>query len=134
MDFQSCADGEYKWLLNYQDNATKYVSLRPLKTKRAQEVAIELLKIFMTFGAPYILQSDNGREFTANIIEELTSMWPECKIIHGSPRRPQTQGSVERSNQDVENMLRSWMNDNRSVNWSVGCYHVQYKKILHFIA
>ncbi|CAH3986430.1 unnamed protein product [Pieris brassicae] len=128
IDFQSCSDGEFKWLLNYEDNATKFVSLRPLKSKRASEVAMELMKIFMTFGAPYILQSDNGREFTANIIEELTAMWPEFKIIHGSPRRPETQGSVERSNQDVENMLRMWMKDNKSTNWSVGCYYVQYNK------
>lgn len=55
-------------------------------------------------------------------------MWPECKIIHGSPRHPQTQGSVERSNQDVENMLRCWMQDNKCTKWSVGCYFVQYYK------
>ncbi|CAH4036853.1 unnamed protein product [Pieris brassicae] len=128
IDFQSCPDGDFKWLLNYQDSATKFLSLRPLKSKRASEVAMELMKIFMTFGAPAILQSDNGRKFTANIIEELTAMWPEFKIIHGSPRRPQTQGSVERSNQDLENMLRMWMKDNKSTNWSVGCYYVQYQK------
>ncbi|CAG4965256.1 unnamed protein product [Colias eurytheme] len=134
IDFQSCPDDEYKWLLNYEDDATKFVSLRPLKTKTAQEVAIELVKIFMIFGAPYILQSDNGREFTEKIIEELTTIWPECKIVHGSPRRPQKQVevSVERSNQDVDNMLRMWMNDNNSTNWSVGCYHVQYKKNVSF--
>ncbi|CAF4872984.1 unnamed protein product [Pieris macdunnoughi] len=128
IDFQSCSDGDFKWLLNYQDDATKFVSLRPLKSKRGSEVAMELMKIFMTFGAPYILQSDNGCEFTENIIEELTAMWPEFKIIHESPRRPQTQGSVERSNRDVENMLRMWMKDNKSTNWSVGCYYVQYQK------
>lgn len=132
MDFQSCPDDEYKWLLNYQDNATKFLNLRPLKTKKANEVAIELMKIFTIFGAPNILQSDNGREFTAKVIEELTAMWPGCKIVHGSPRRPQTQGSVERSNQDVENMLRSWMSDNKSTNWSLGCYHVQYQKNISF--
>lgn len=132
MDFQSCPDGEYKWLLNYQDNATKFINLRPLKTKRAVEVASELMKIFLIFGAPYILQSDNGREFTANIIKELIAIWPECKIVHGSPRHPQTQGSIERSNQDVENMLRAWMSEKKSTNWSVGCFFVQYFKNASF--
>lgn len=103
------------WLLNYQDNATKFVSLQSLKTKRAQEVAMELIKIFMIFRAPYILQSDNGREFTAKIIEELTLMWPEFKIVYGSPRRPQTQDNVKRSNKDVENMLRAWMTTTRQI-------------------
>lgn len=105
-DFQSCPDGEFKWLLNYQDHSTKFLYLRPLKTKQAVEVAFELLKIFLEQGAPFILQSDNGREFTAGIIKELVTLWPECKIIHGRPRHLQSQGFVERSNQDVEQMLR----------------------------
>ncbi|GBP28355.1 KRAB-A domain-containing protein 2 [Eumeta japonica] len=117
IDFQSAPDGQFKWLLNYQDHATKFVHLRPLSSKQASEVALELLKIFLEFGAPYILQSDNGREFTAKIIAEMVNMWPDCKIIHGTPRHPQTQGSVERSHQDVENMLRAWMRDNNSTNW-----------------
>lgn len=62
IDFQSCArsDDDYKWLLNYQDHATKFLHLRPIKTKQAANVVNELSKIFFTFGAPEILQSDNG--------------------------------------------------------------------------
>lgn len=86
------------------------------------------MKIFLEFGAPHILQSDNGREFTASIIEEIVSYWPDCKIVHGRPRHPQSQGSIERSNQDVKNMLRAWMSDNSSTNWSMGCYFVQWQK------
>lgn len=37
-------------------------------------------------------------------------------------------GSVESCNQDVENMLRSWMSDNNSTEWSLGCYFVQFQK------
>lgn len=127
IDFQSTPSGSFKWLLNYQDHATKYCHLRPLQSKRASEVALELLKIFLQFGAPYILQSDNGREFTATVVEEMTNLWPECKIIHGRPRYPQSQGSVERCNQDVENMLRAWMMDNQSTDWGMGCYFVQWQ-------
>lgn len=90
IDFQSCADGKYKWLLYYQDYSTKFLYSRPLQTKRAAEVAFELLKIFLEQGAPVILQSDNGREFTAEIIKELILLWPECKIVHGRPRHPQS--------------------------------------------
>ncbi|XP_038208003.1 KRAB-A domain-containing protein 2-like [Zerene cesonia] len=125
MDFQYIADGEFKWLLNYQDNATKFINLRPLKTIEPVEVASELLKIFLTFGAPYVLQSDNGNDFTANLIKELIEMWPECKIIHGNLRCPQTQASND-SKHDVENMLRTWMSKNVSTNWAAGCFFVQY--------
>lgn len=70
MEFQSAANGPYIWLLNYHDHATKFRQLRPLRTKQATEVAVELVKIFMIFGTPMILQSDNAREFRAKIIEE----------------------------------------------------------------
>jgi len=62
-NFQSVPDGKYKWILNNQDHNTKFISLRPMESKRAIEVSTHLLSIFLTFGAPSILQSDNGREF-----------------------------------------------------------------------
>lgn len=111
MDFQSCPDNEYRWLLNYQDHLTKFLFLRPLKTKTANEVANELLKIFLEIGAPSILQSDNGRKFTASVISEMVKIWPSLKTLHGRSMHPESQGSIERSNQDVENMLKAWMYD-----------------------
>ncbi|KAL0883175.1 hypothetical protein ABMA27_016617 [Loxostege sticticalis] len=128
VDFQSSPDGEYKWMLQYQDHLTKFCFLRPLKSKEAKEVAIEILKIFLEVGCPNILQSDNGREFTASVLKEIVSLWPACKIVNGRPRYPQSQGSVERSNQDVKNMIRAWMVDNNSNNWSIGCYFAQFQK------
>ena len=37
--------------------------------------------IFLTFGAPHVLQSDNGREFTAGIITELASLCQTNKML-----------------------------------------------------
>lgn len=128
VDFQSVPDGKYKWILNYQDHNTKFLSLRPLESKRASEVAYNLLSIFLTFGATKILQSDNGREFVNSIIIELKELWPDCVIVHGRPRHPQSQGSIERSNQDIGNMLRAWMKDNNTKKWSIGLQFVQFQK------
>lgn len=128
MDFQSSPDGEYKWLLQYQDHLTKFCFLRPLKSKGAKEVAIEILKIFLEVGCPSILQSNNGREFTASVLKEIMTLWPTCRIVNGRPRHPHSQGSIERSNQDVKNMIRTWMVDNNSTNWSIGCYFAQFHK------
>ena len=61
--------------------------------------------MFTIFGAPIILQSDNGREFVAKIIEELSNTWKELKTVHEKPRRPQSQGSVERSNRDTKQLM-----------------------------
>ncbi|XP_043462827.1 KRAB-A domain-containing protein 2-like [Leptopilina heterotoma] len=112
----------------YQDHLTKFVILRPLSSKRAAEIAYQLLDIFLTFGAPVILQSDNGREFVNQIITELASLCPELKIVHGKPRHSQSQGSVERANQDIENMLAVWMKDNKTTKWAEGLKFIQFMK------
>lgn len=91
-------------------------------------MAYHLNDIFLTIGAPCILQSDNGREFVNNVISELANLWPELKILHGKPRHSQSQGSVERANQDIENMIGSWMKDNVSTKWSEGLRYVQFMK------
>lgn len=128
IDFQSQPDGNYKFILVYQDHLTKFLVLRPLQTKRAEEVAGQLLDIFLLFGAPCILQSDNGREFCNKLIDDLKVTWPELKIVHGKPRHSQSQGSVERANQDIENMLTTWMQDNQSTSWSNGLKFIQFMK------
>jgi hypothetical protein len=75
-----------------------------------------------------ILQSDNGREFVAAIIQEVMTLWDGVVIVHGRPRHPQSQGSVERANQDIEAMLGNWMNDNKTKNWVLGINFVQIAK------
>ena len=112
----------------YEDHLTKFAILLPLRSKRAEEVSIQLTDIFLTFGALCILHSDNGREFVNSVINELFIYWPELKIVHGKPRHNQSQGSFQRANQDVENMVASWMKDNRTTNWSNGLRFVQFMK------
>ena len=48
IDMQSQADGEFQWILVYQDHLTKFVRLRATKSKRAAEVAYHLLDIFVS--------------------------------------------------------------------------------------
>lgn len=84
--------------MKYQDHYTKFVVLKPLINKSAEEIFHNLLDIYTTFGAPVILHSDNGREFVNSIRTELHSMWNDVKIVHGKPRHSQSQGSIERAN------------------------------------
>ncbi|XP_049879130.1 KRAB-A domain-containing protein 2-like [Pectinophora gossypiella] len=127
IDLQYCADGDYKWLLSYQDNATKFTLLRPLKTKNISDVAMELVNIFTTFGSPNVLQSEMGHDLTEKVIKEITALWPASNIVQGcgpNPRKPQ--GRTE--SQDIENLLQSWMHEKNSTNWTLGCMFVQYQK------
>ncbi|KAK6175267.1 hypothetical protein SNE40_013764 [Patella caerulea] len=114
--------------MHYQDHLTKFFVLRALTSKRAVEVACQLLDIFLMLGAPSILQSDNGSEFTAQIIVELKQLWPRLVIVHGKPRHRQSQGSVGRANIDVKDMLTAWLSDNNTTEWAVGLKFVQFQK------
>jgi len=125
---QSQPDRSFKFICNYQDHSTKFVILKPLTSKRVEEVAEVLIKIFLLFGAASVLQSDNGREFCNSVITNLKKMWPELHIVHDKPRHSQSQGSIERANQDVENMLFSWMSDNQTTAWADGLKYVQFMK------
>jgi hypothetical protein len=62
------------------------------------------------------------------VIDELTIMWPGLKIVHGKPRHSQSQGSVERANQDVRDMLIAWQKQNQTKKWSEGLRFVQFQK------
>ena len=128
VDMQSKPCGSYKWIMVYQCHLTKFVIIRPITAKRASEVAFQLLDIFLLFGAPAILQSDNGSEFTAGVVKELKVMWPQMTMVNGRPRHPQSQGSVERANGDIKDMLISWRSDNNSQDWVVGIKFVQQMK------
>ncbi|KAK3909807.1 KRAB-A domain-containing protein 2 [Frankliniella fusca] len=126
IDFQSHPDGEFKHIMTYQDHLTKFVVLKPMRTKTALEVANYLLDIFLTIGAPVILQSDNGREFVASWVEKLEEIFPELKIVHGTPRHSQSQGSVERANQTVQDRLTAWMLQHKTREWARGLPFVQF--------
>jgi len=126
VDFQSLPDGDFKFILHYKEHLTKFSFIRPLKCKKASEVAKELLNIFLTFGAPHVLQSNNGRKFTAGIITNLASLWPDLILVNGFPRYPQIQLSVERGNSTLKDSLVELMRDNKTVAWSYGIAFVQW--------
>jgi len=52
IDMQSMPHSNFKWIMVYQDHLTKFCILRPLQTKRAAEVAFQLVDIFLLMGAP----------------------------------------------------------------------------------
>ena len=130
IDMQSMAHMNYKWIMVYQDHLTKFGVLRYLTSKCAAEVAYQLMDVFLLFGAPTILKSDNGSEFTANIITELKQRWPDMKLVHGKPRHPHNQGSVERANGDTNDMLVAWLSDNNSKDWTTGINLFNFTRIL----
>ncbi|XP_047002745.1 KRAB-A domain-containing protein 2-like [Schistocerca americana] len=94
----------------YEDRLTKFVVLRPLKSKTAEE-------------------SDNGREFINKIMSNLPELWTNFKIVLGKPRHSQSQGSI-----DIENMLTTWAQEHNTMEWRCALRFVQLIKnsAIHF--
>ena len=92
-----------------------------------------MLDIFRIFGASSILQGDNGREFVNSVITELSAMWDGLKIVHGKPRHSQSQGSVERANRDIEDVLMKWLQSNSTTSCGDGLrfIHVMKNRAYH---
>ena len=99
----------------YIDHFTKKVNLVPLRYKSAEEVSERILDIFCDSGSPHILHSDNGREFSNNLLlSTLAEKWPSLKVVHGKPRHPESQGAVERADRDIKDTLFGMMYDHDS--------------------
>uniref|UniRef100_A0A8C0K3S7 KRAB-A domain containing 2 n=1 Tax=Canis lupus dingo TaxID=286419 RepID=A0A8C0K3S7_CANLU len=128
LDMQSNADGEFKFILYYQDHLTKFIILRPLKAKQAHEVVSVLLDIFTILGTPRMLESGSGVEFTNQVVNELNEVWPDLKIVCGKHHPGQGPGSLERASHDVKNMVNAWMQSNRSRRWAEGLRFMQMVK------
>ena len=57
---------------------TRFVFLKPLRTKSAKEVAFALVNVFANFGVPRILQSDNEQVMVADVLlRKLGGLWLE---------------------------------------------------------
>ena len=130
IDMRSCKTTDnYCYILHYQDHFTKFSVLKALRSKETTEVSHQLYGIFTIIGAPKILQSDNGNEFIgAPLKKMMRTFWPDTKLVHGSPRHPQSQGSVEKANGDVKKMLCGLMGEKNTSYWVDLLEQVQWTK------
>ena len=86
---------------------THFVFLKPLRTKSAKEVAFALVNVFVNFGVPQILQSDNEQVMVADVLEELRKLggFQLRRIMKYFPRQ---NGVVERFVQETKQVLLKW--------------------------
>ncbi len=106
----------YCWILNVIDTYTKYLWSIKLKRKSADEVKSALKNIFINYGVPRSIQSDNGKEFK-NLLLKNYLIEMKILIIHGRPRNPKAQGQVERVNQTIKRWLAKKLYETHSFRW-----------------
>ena len=114
----------YEHILRYVDHLSGFSHVAVLRTKEAEEVGAKLIQIFSTAIIPEILQSDNGSEFLGECIAMLDLYYPDIHIVKGKPRKPSTQGKVERGHASFKENLQKWMDSTGNKNWLVGAYIV----------
>ncbi|CAG8682534.1 8360_t:CDS:2, partial [Ambispora gerdemannii] len=103
----------FAWLLTIVCIFSKFLWTIPLKTKETVIVGDVLVSLFAQWGAPSILQSDNGKEFVSNIIKNIC-MALGITIRHGRPRYPQSQGQIERLNQTIRREFTKMIAHNKT--------------------
>ena len=99
------------YILVIADYFTRWIEAYPLPNQTAETTANALLYEFMSrFGFPFEIHSDQGRNFQSEYFQEL------CKILgvtktRSTPYHPASNGLVERFNQTLAKMIRSFIED-----------------------
>lgn len=94
-----------RYVLVVCDYATRYPEAVAMKSIDAASIAEELLKMFSRVGVPKEILTDQGTNFTSQLLIELYRML-HIRPIRTTPYHPQTDGLVERFNQTLKLMLR----------------------------
>ena len=103
-----CSERGFVFILIIIDVLTRFVVLKPLKTKEAKEIAYTLVKVFANYGVPKMIQFDNEATFLSKIVEELRFVlgFEARNIMKYNPRQ---NGVVERFVVETKRVLMKWL-------------------------
>jgi transposase InsO family protein len=101
---------KFNYVLTMIDYFTGFVWLTLLRTKEMEEVYSATLKVFLTFGFPERIKTDNGKEFVNKLFSEL------CKRIEIEHKKivaynHHANGRVERQNRTIRITLRKMIEE-----------------------
>ena len=103
-----------QYILVAGDYFTRWMEAYAIPNQEAVTVAEKLVNnLFCRFSVPEQLHSDQGRQFEANVFQEM------CKLLHinktrTTPYHPQSDGLIERFNRTLQNMLAVSLSDSSS--------------------
>ncbi|CEP03568.1 hypothetical protein PBRA_009453 [Plasmodiophora brassicae] len=120
-------DHPYKYILVMKDDYSGYVRLVPCQGATSRAAADAINQWIADFETPEYLVTDGGSHFTAEVIKELSRL---REIQHHITLAycPWANGTVERANRTVLNMLRSILSEAQisTHNWPYLCPVVQH--------
>jgi transposase InsO family protein len=98
MDFAEAPapiDGCFPYLLAVRDLASgRQLLWRPVRAQSAEVVIAELMPLFMSHGAPWVMKTDNGSAFIADPLTRFLGRW-QTLTLFSPPRMPSYNGAIE---------------------------------------
>ena len=115
IDMQNLPDGEFKWILNYQDLSTGKVYLRALKANSFIDIAQALCDLFYQHGEPTKLNCFDCKEL--NNIEEFKKIWSSLLIAHES-LTANVVNYIEERKREIQKTIEMYVHEREINKWS----------------
>ena len=118
-----------RYVLVVCDYATRYPEAIAMRIVEAERVAEELVTQFSRVGVLKEILTDQGTNFTSQLLQELYRML-HVRHIRTSLYHPQTDGLVERFNQTLKTMLRKTaVDEGKDWNWLLPYVLFAYREV-----
>jgi hypothetical protein len=106
-----------RYILTIVDNLTRYVVAVAIPDMTANTVAEALTNhYFLIYSPPKIIVSDQGRNFTSEIFEQLMKIFGTKKFF-STPYYPQGNSLIERQHKTLKDYLRQYLQQLNTEQW-----------------
>lgn len=125
-----------RFILTAQDDLTKYSLANAIPNHESLTIAKTLTKTITKFGIPVSILTDQGSDFTSQLMKDLTNLF-KTKHITSTPYHPQTNGSLERSHLTLKDYLKHYINPHQNdwdeyIDFAMFSYNTSVHKSTNF--
>ena len=107
-----------KFILALQDYFTKWVEIYAIPDATAETCAEKIVNEFISrFGIPLSIHTDQGNMFEADLFQECCIIL-QTEKTRSSPRHPSGNGMIQRFNQTLIQMIKSFINGKQNL-WDI---------------
>ena len=105
-----------QYIIVITDHSTRYVITEAIPNQTAETVAKVLVeKVFLVFGAPERILSDNGRQYCSNLVQEILRL-VGTRHVRTTSYHPECNSIVENFNKTLATALSMYCNTSQ-LNW-----------------
>lgn len=111
------SENNNKYILTICDTLTRHLTTVPIPNCESNTIVKAFTeKYLLIYSCPRILLSDNAQNFKSDIIKEFCEYF-KIKKFFSTPYRPQSNGILERSHQELKKYIRCYLENLSVDNW-----------------